>query len=279
MEKILILGASGYAGQAIKQMLGAEFKYVFGTYHRKQGTVTSKDNTMFHYNLETPELLEMLLAKVKPTVIIYCLRGDFLLQINAVRTITNYIKKEKKGKIVFLSSANVFDGAPEVPHYEGDMPKSDSEYGKFKIQCENIILDDLGDRGIIIRIPEIYGIMCPRLLKLMDASQNHQVINTYKNIYVNYTTDKFMARWILYILNHDLSGIFHIGSKDASDYYAFQVRLMKALNLELPPFNIEEETLMQYQAVLPSRKEIPDSLQYYVSDVIEEMVTSTTANN
>lgn len=279
MEKILILGASGYAGQAIKQTLVDEFQYVFGTYHREQGAVTSKDITMFHYDLEAPELLQRLLAKVKPTVIIYCLRGDFLLQINAVKTITNYMKKERKGKIVFLSSANVFDGAPEAPHYEGDMPKSASEYGRFKIQCEKIILNALGSKGIIIRIPEIYGKKCPRLLKLMDASQNHQVINTYKNIFVNYTTDKFMARWILYILNHDLSGIFHIGSKDTSDYYAFQVRLMKALKLELPPFNTKEETVVQYQAVLPSRKEIPASLQYYVSDVIEEMVTNPIVSN
>lgn len=68
--------------------------------------------------------------------------------------------------MIFISTANVYDGALDKIHVETDIAKADSEYGKFKIEYENYILNKLGNNTIIIRAPEIWGINCPRILKL-----------------------------------------------------------------------------------------------------------------
>ena len=48
--------------------------------------------------------------------------------------------------MIYLSTANVFDGSLGEPHYEGDARVSDSDYGRFKIQCEDLLQNRMGKR-------------------------------------------------------------------------------------------------------------------------------------
>lgn len=268
--KILVFGASGYAGSYIKKVLDEKFNNVFGTYRTFRDDY--KDNmSMIPYELDDMEGLSDILQKINPDVIISCLTGNFTKLVLLHTTISEYIKRKENGRLIFLSSANVFDGALEKAHFEKDEPKAASEYGKFKIQCEKIICGVLGERGIIIRIPEIYGKNCPRVLKLKEAVQTHNPIKTFQNLYVNYTTDRQIAEWIAYIIENDLTGIFHIGTKDMSDYVAFQKKLVDKLSPGQPFFEITKEPLRLTQAVLPGRNEIPNSMQLHVEDVIHHI--------
>ncbi|WP_167957981.1 sugar nucleotide-binding protein [Anaerosporobacter faecicola] len=270
--RILVFGSSGYAGQKIKSRLAQEYKYVFGTYHNSVSEFELEDATMYSFDLRSLGSLTNLLLETKPTVIIYCLRGDFAQQLSAVRVMAQYIQEKETGKMVFLSTSNVFDGALSAPHYEDEPPKADTDYGKFKIECENILQTTIMNKSVILRIPQIYGKNCPRLNRLKEASSNGETLNTIKNLFVNYTTDEYIADWILYILKNNLTGVFHIGSEDIIDYYAFQVMLLNALKIPAPLFSIEEEKEASYQAVLPHRNDIPDWLKFKVVDVIHQMM-------
>lgn len=271
--KILILGASGYAGSKIREMLLTEYHDVYGTYFTKNENY-EKDSSMFKYELGKDETLKQILESLNPDIIISSLTGDFSLILYAHKIITEFLAEKQNKRIIFISTANVYDGALQDVHTEIDMPKAESEYGKFKIDCENVLSNKLDENAIIIRVPEIWGIDCPRIRKFKSNITNQLPIQTFENIYVNYTTNKQIAQWILYIIKNDLRGTFHIGSKDICEYIEFQNSLYKKLNLPTPLYTIKKFDTKLYQVVLPNRKEIPDYLQMTISQIIDDITES-----
>ncbi|MDP4193197.1 MAG: hypothetical protein Q8858_16650 [Bacteroidota bacterium] len=45
--------------------------------------------------------------------------------------------KENRGSLYFFSTTNVFDNDLSKPHYEDDLPNFHTDYGQYKIECEN----------------------------------------------------------------------------------------------------------------------------------------------
>lgn len=265
--KILILGASGYAGACIKKVLEKRYELVLGTYRTWKEEYRNAPSMLQAELGDSPRLLEILASR-RPDVVISCVTGDFSQQMEAHRLVAEYLAAQGKGKLIYLSTANVFDGALEAPHFEQDTPKAESPYGKFKIACETCIRDRLGERCVIVRIPEIWGKNCPRLCKLLRAVQEGTPVQSYGNLFVNYTTNAQIARWIAYLLERDLRGVFHIGTRDMREYVAFQRELLQALGLHPTAFQMERWSEPKFQAVLPGRTDIPDCLQFDVADVI-----------
>ncbi|MDD4796580.1 MAG: sugar nucleotide-binding protein [Eubacteriales bacterium] len=264
--KVFVLGASGYAGQAIARQLGQDHD-VYGTYHTK--TQLGGKQGMFRYELGDAAALDALLRRVRPQIVISSLTGDFPLQLAAHGQVADYLTEKADGKMIYLSTANVFDAKLDKPHYELDETGSDTDYGNFKIECEQLLQAKLGDRCILVRVPQIWGKNCPRIRKLTQDAQNHTPVVTYPNLYVNYTTNVQIAQWIAYIIEKELAGIFHIGTKDMYDIMRFQVELCRLLGLREPVFRKEPIATKCFQAVLPGRQETPQSLQMDVADVLE----------
>lgn len=262
---VLILGASGLAGSAVMRALQTEGHSVSGTY------CTSSDHNgapnMLRFDLSEPQSILPLLEQTRPDVVISCLRGDFDRQLEAHGLAADFLRQHG-GKLVYLSTANVFDRDLSRPHYEGDALCSDSTYGQFKIACEQLLRDRLGDNCIILRPPEIYGRDCPRLRALIRSARSGSPVRTYENLSVNYATDVQIARWTAFILKHDLRGVFHVGTRDVSDYTAFLDRLAGRLGLPHPVYSVVPSDTPTYQAVLPGRKDIPAALHLSVDDVL-----------
>lgn len=264
--KVLILGASGYAGKAITQKLSENYE-VYGTYHT-QGEKYQDHNGMLRYELGSPEVIEAILDRVEPQIVISSLRGDFQLQLAAHSCVADYLLRDKAREIIYISTANVFDGSKEKPHYELDKTSSETDYGNFKIKCERMLQQKLGNQCVVVRIPQIFGKDCPRILKLREDVKNDAPIMTYPNFYVNYTTNTQIAEWIEYIIKKRLHGIFHIGTQDTCDYMQFQSELSRVLGLKQPLFKKEATAQKCFQAVLPGREEIPKRFQMKVTDVL-----------
>ena len=104
MNKILILGGSGFIGNKLYRELNKFYK-TFSTYNNK---TKNKENSHFYYFRMEELNINILLNRIKPNIIISCLRGDFELQVLTHREICNYVKRFNC-KIFFLSSSNVFD--------------------------------------------------------------------------------------------------------------------------------------------------------------------------
>lgn len=259
--KILVLGASGLAGSAILRALQAEGHSVSGT------SRTASDPTLLPFDSEEPQAIVPLLERVRPDVVVSCLRGDFARQLESHRLLAQFLYQHH-GKLIYLSTSNVFDGDLSRPHYEGDPPCSGSTYGQFKIACETLLQARLGADLVILRPPEIWGLDCPRLHALTRRLRAGSPLQTCENLSVNYAVDTQIAQWIVFILEHGLRGIFHVGTRDVSDYTLFLERLAEGLGLPQPGFDAERNDIPRYQAVLPGRREIPARLQISVRDVL-----------
>lgn len=265
---VLVLGGGGLAGSAMMKALQAAGYSVSGTCRtpREDGGTPN----LLHFDLDEPQSIVPLLENTRPDAVISCLRGDFTRQLEAHRLLADFLHQHS-GKLIYLSSANVFDGDLSRPHYEGDALCSDSSYGQFKIACEQLLQACLGKNCVILRPPEIWGRDCPRLRILIKSIREGTPLQTYENLSVNYTTDAQIARWTALILEHDLRGVFHVGTRDMSDYTAFLDRLSAQLDLPQPIYTVEQNKTPACQAVLPRRSEIPEELQLSVQNVLHDL--------
>ena len=135
-ERILILGASGFIGNALYKELCNYFR-TFGTFCNNNKTYENNRH-FFQYSMEKDDVFDVL-QRVKPTIIISALRGDFASQVVVHQHISEYLLRFDS-KLIFLSSANVFDAYSKYPSYEFDKTLSHSVYGHFKIKIENMLL-------------------------------------------------------------------------------------------------------------------------------------------
>lgn len=260
---VLVLGGGGLAGSAIMGALQADGHTVSGTCRNP-----ANSPALLQFDLDRPEAVLPLLERTDPEAVISCLRGDFALQLEAHRLAADWLGKNG-GRMVYLSTANVFDALRDKPHYEGDQVGSDSTYGQFKIRCEGLLRERLGDNCAILRPPEIWGRDCPRLRTLVQKTREGAPVRTYENLSVNYATDVQIARWVSFILRHDLRGVFHVGTRDVSGYTAFLDRLAQRLGLPRTLYDVHPNGVPSYQAVLPGRTEIPNELQLSVDGVLD----------
>lgn len=261
-EKIMILGASGTVGAAVFRQLSQNSMFdVYGTYFLKE----SDNPRMSFFSLENHEQMNDLLEEIAPNVVISALRGDFQRQIEAHVLAAEYLRNNQ-GRMLYFSTANVFDGNLALPHYENDCPKSSSEYGKFKILCENRLREILGDQAVIMRLPFVYGKNSVRMRQVKTGCEAG-TLDVYKNFICNYVTDVQIADYVEWILRENKKGIFHIGSTDIMEYEMFVLRLMKRFGRENPMFHYMDGAGVM--AVLSRREDIPHRLKWNVENVIE----------
>jgi dTDP-4-dehydrorhamnose reductase len=263
MDRILILGSSGLVGEALANELSKKYE-VYGTYNsNKIASIKS-----IYFNISEVYKIIDILNKVKPLKIVYCLRGDFNFQIELLHELVKYLNLIK-GKLYFCSTANVFDGDTTIPHLKNHEPIAESDYGKFKIECEKILKKDLGDNCIIFRLPMIWGKNSPRLNGLVTALNNNEKIDIYTNLYLNNNTDIMLAKQISYIIENDLKGIFHLGSNEVINYYEFIKKIISNFGYNYTNFNEQEiSTEKHYFAVLPTAGDLPKEFNFSNEDLI-----------
>lgn len=267
-HRILILGASGFLGNALYKEL-CSYLQTFGTYC-KHDTVLEKNNHFFQYNVEADDVFEILNV-VKPSIIISALRGNFHAQTIAHLHITEYLKT-KNCKIIFLSSANVFDAYSKYPSYEDDKTLSESIYGHFKIKIENMLQRLPKQQSLIIRLPMVFGAQSPRIKELKQHIQEKTAIEIFPNLIMNVTTDFKLTQQLHYMINRNKSGVFHLGSTDLVHHDDF-IKEMVAI---LSPSKVQYKHVFttnedRYLAVMPKSNKLPKHLQITSYEVLGEL--------
>jgi dTDP-4-dehydrorhamnose reductase len=268
-HRILILGVSGYLGSAIYKELHSYYK-TFGTY-RTPLKANENNKQFFHYDFEEDDIFEILNV-VKPTIIISALRGDFSAQLTAHKHVFEYISSVKKCKIIFLSSANVFDAYSKFPSYENDTTLSNSVYGHFKIRLEQLFLKLPTEKVAILRLPMVFGVPSPRINELKLHLELDSPIELFPNLIMNVISDKKVTQQVHYIINRKKHGIFHLGSKDLVHHDEFIKDLVSKIGAKNPRYKLVYTTNDdRYLAVLPKENTLPKHLQMYSLELFENM--------
>ncbi|GAA4243254.1 sugar nucleotide-binding protein [Winogradskyella damuponensis] len=267
-HRILILGASGYIGNAIYKELGPYFR-TYGTY-RIPKKEFENNKQFFQYNVEEDDVYDILEA-CQPTIIISALRGNFNAQVIAHQHIADYIV-DTGCKFIFLSSANVFDAYSQYPSYELDKTLSHSVYGHFKIKIENLLLRLPKKQIAIIRLPMVFGNGSPRIQELKEAIIADETVEVFPNLIMNVTLDKKLTQQIHYIINRNKFGVFHLGSTDLVHHDEFIKSIIDILSdkkvVIKQVFTTNED---RYLAVLPKFNKLPKHLQITSEMVLEEL--------
>jgi len=223
---------------------------------------------MFRWDAET-ESISLLLRELAPDLIITCIRGDFAAQTHAHLEMIPYLIKFQK-KLIFLSSANVFDVFSNYPSYEYDKTLSESVYGRFKIKIENALFRIPNHLYNIVRLPMIYGHNSPRIKELKLLYNLKEPIEVFPNVVINATTHDKFSQQVHYLINRNLEGVYHLGSQDLVHHKELIGDILKGLGLKNPTFkNVYNSNQDRYIAVIPKTHILPKNLQITIEEVVE----------
>ena len=180
------------------------------------------DKSLFPFWRIRQDELTSVLQTTQPDTIVSSLRGDFAEQESRHQELAEYLLATG-GRLVFLSTANVFDGCPFEPHSENNTPYPASSYGQFKFRCEQMLQKILGDRLTIVRLPKVLSQYSVQ--KLLTKQNPKQPFSLYSNLFMSANIAENVANEIRFIIEHELSGIFHLTSNDFMTYRNFYEKL------------------------------------------------------
>lgn len=268
-KKILILGGSGFIGNAIYKELCNYFD-TYATYCSSGGAF--EDNKQFiRYDMQEDDIYQ-LLEKIRPQIIISALRGNFSAQVQAHQHIVEYLVKNDC-KLYFLSSANVFDAYSKFPSYEHDKTLSESVYGRFKIRIENMLLRLPKSKMAILRVPMVFGNSSPRVKEMKKFIWNNEPIEVFPNLIINVISDYKLTQQIHYLINRNKGGVFHLGSYDLVHHEDFIKDILERIGsfnaILKRVFTTNEE---RYLAVLPKDNKLPKNLRISCQEIIDHHV-------
>ncbi|MDH7445640.1 sugar nucleotide-binding protein [Aquimarina sp. 2201CG14-23] len=269
MKKILIIGASGFIGNALYKELNSYFD-TYGTYH-SDNVFYEKNQKFFQYDMELEDI-SILLDNLKPTIIVSAVRGNFNAQLDAHQRIIQWIQKHRC-KLIFLSSANVFDTFSNYPSYEYDKTLSHSVFGRLKIKIENALMRLPTHKYVIARVPMIFGSSTPRVQELKTLCDLKAPIEVFPNVIINATSISKLTQQLHYIINRSKKGVFHLGSTDLIYHLDLITEICDMLQLEDPTFKqVFDSNNDRYLAVLPKDNLLPKNLQITTKQVIDSVV-------
>lgn len=163
MDSVLITGINGFIGTALSQAICAAGYDVWGI-----DVASNNNNQIIEANLFNIKEVYEAAKKIPPcSVLIHTaaiahgqnpLTGETVLTIN-VKTTDNILKafKDKISHIVFLSSVAVYgEDKRHQPVSINEELRPSTDYGKSKIQCENLILESQIENCNILRLAPVY---------------------------------------------------------------------------------------------------------------------------
>jgi len=269
LKKILIIGASGFIGNALYKELNSYFD-TYGTYHM-DNDFYEKNQKFFQYDMELEDI-SILLDNLKPTIIVSAIRGNFNSQLDAHQRIIQWLKVNRS-KLIFLSSANVFDTFSNYPSYEYDKTLSNSVFGRLKIKIENALMRLPTHKYVIARIPMVFGANTPRIQELKTLHDLKAPIEVFPNVIINATDISKLTQQLHYIINRNKKSIFHLGSTDLIYHLDLITEICNMLHLEDPVFKqVFDSNNDRYLAVLPKDNLLPKNLQTTTKQVIDSIV-------
>jgi len=269
LKKILILGASGFIGNALYKELCSYFD-TYGTYFTNSGPFINNQK-FFEFDQET-ENIEILLENLRPTIIISALRGNFNSQVHTHMSVINYIQ-QNDCKLIFISSANVFDAFTNYPSYEYDKTLSQSVYGRFKIKIENALMRLPNHKYAILRLPMVFGANSPRVQEIKNKIEFGEAIEVFPNVVVNATEIGKLTQQVHYIINRNKQGVFHLGSNDLTHQHDLITDIAETLGYKNPLLKqVYDSNYDRFLAVLPKDNLLPKNLQVSVQEVVKASV-------
>ena len=235
---ILITGASGLLGSSFRARLD-------GTCTITGVGFSQAGEGLFPVDLRDAEALRRLLKEVKPDVVVHSAayrdpdfceehpEEAFRLNVAPVEQFCDLLPESVP--LLFVSSDYVFDGAAP-PYGEDDARHPVNEYGRLKVEAEDLVLQR--DSGLVLRIPLLIGagptwpssgFIFKTLAQIHDptpSSLDHAGIR-----FPTWTND--VAEAVAHLLEIEGSGIYHFSSLAGGTKYEWAQELADLTGLSM----------------------------------------------
>lgn len=219
-----------------------------------------------------------LLAKVASTDIIYALNGPFDEQLQLLKVLVEYCRA-KQARLLFLSSVAVFDAVRSHISYEHDKPRPQTALGKFQAQAERIVTDLPESLYCIARLPLIIGTNAPVIKQMRQAHKHKAHFEVFPNHIISTITDIELHRQLHYIINRELSGIYHLSSSDLIHHSDLFLELSQKLGLKDMVFEYNYSSNEdEYRALLTKQNPLPKQFVFSVAELISQVVLNEEIN-
>jgi len=246
-KKILVTGSNGFIGQEIlhQALAASDIELVAlsrgeNRFHKREGY------TYLSADVCDEEEIARLIDEFRPDAVIHtvamanvdeCEKDPASCRLVNVESV-KYLKKaaEKYNfHLIYLSTDFIFDGL-NGPYSEQDEPNPLNEYGKSKLEAEDILRNS-NCKWSIVRTILVYG--APH-----EASRSNLVLWVKKSLEagteIKVVTDHFrmptlvsdVAKACLEIAHREAEGVFHISSDELFSIYEIALQVADFWNLD-----------------------------------------------
>ena len=225
MIKVWIAGSNGQIGHALNEVLDPLEIEVLNT---------DKDELDI---TDTEEVLNFGIVN-RPDVIINCTgvtdtklceeEPEFAYRVNALGARNLSIVARKNGaKMVQLSTDDVFDGKSKKPYTEFDDTNPLTVYGASKRAGENYV-KEFTHKHFIIRSNWVYGKYGHNFVnQVLEAAEKENTLSVAADQFGSPTSAKDLARMILYLINTNEYGTYHVTCSGVCNRHEFAQEILR----------------------------------------------------
>lgn len=244
-KKILIIGASGFIGQALYKGLNtylSENYDITGTYCNTRTAPVLERLDVTKY-----DELEQMLLKLKPDFILIAagnknildcekefLRG-YAVNTQPVESIIAIISRNQlPSRVIYYSTDYVFDG--KRGHYQdNDLPQPVTNYGRTKYLAEQVLVNSDIDYKII-RTAAVIGSGGTFFDWLLNEMATKRTLAMYDNVYFSPTPLSFLTEMTCKLIeNYEYVAkkVLHIVGEQRLSRYQFGCMVQNILNTDI----------------------------------------------
>jgi dTDP-4-dehydrorhamnose reductase len=252
-KKILLIGANGFLGNKLFEILSKEFEVV-GTYHcRPKGKLMQLDIVNESQVKEFIETInpEIVIVTTAQTNVDLCETDKKSAEELHVKGMENVAKYCTNRKLVYYSTDSVFDG--EKGNYvETDLPNPLNFYSKTKLMGEKIV-EKVPDH-LILRTCMLYSdqVESPKYI-------NWVIKNLWEKKRVNAITDLFatptliddLAMATLELIKRDQKGTYHTAGASALNCHEMALKIAEIFGFDKSLINPIREIDLKRAAKRP----------------------------
>jgi len=171
-----------------------------------------------------------------------------------------------------ISGSNVFDAFHNYPSYEYDKTLSESKYGRLQIKLENCTLRLSYTKYVIVRSAIIFGSKSPRIKEIDVSIQKRTPIEVFPNVIINFSSLWRLTQQIHYIINHNLSGIFHLGTNELIPHSELIEKIVDSRYFIKPVYKrVYSSNEILYLALLNKKNKLPSHLSYSTEQGLNDL--------
>ena len=228
LDDTLITGAQGMAGSYVD----------FGiTTNKRSLDVTDLKEVMAVGKKYKPKVILHLAAE---TDVDRCERDpEYAYRVNSIGTYNmGVMAKEVGAKLVYVSTAGVFDGKKKTPHNENDEPNPQNYYGRSKFLGE-LAVRGLLENYIIVRVCWMMGGGPTKdqkfVAKIIDQLKNQEIkeIRAVNDQIGSQTFAKDVIAAVKILLQEGKKGIFHTANNGVISRYEVAKYIVEILRPEV----------------------------------------------